>query len=76
MPVFGAYACSPTHSVQLLRPDAVLYLPLMHAVQVGADMGEYFPGMHSRQKSGCVAAVGGENRPAAQVVHTDCLEVV
>jgi hypothetical protein len=40
MPVFGAYACSPTHSVHALRPAAVLYLPFMHGVQLGADMKE------------------------------------
>ena len=76
MPVYGAYACSPTHFVQVLRPAAVLYLPFMHGVQLEADMGEYVPGAHSRQKCSCVAAVVGENKPAAHSIHTVCLEVV
>jgi hypothetical protein len=79
MPVAGAYlAVSPssTHSVHALLPAVGVYLPLMHAVQVEADMREYFPGMHSRQKSGCVALVVEENIPAAQAVHTACFVVV
>ena len=76
MPVNGAYACSPTHSVHVLRPEAVLYLPLMHGVQLGAAISEYVPGMHSRQKCSCVAAVVGEYKPAAHSMHTACLEVV
>ena len=33
MPVFGAYACSPTHIVHVLEADALVYLPLMHMLQ-------------------------------------------
>jgi hypothetical protein len=40
IPVFGAYACSPTHIVQVLLPAAGVYVPLMHAVQLEADMLE------------------------------------
>jgi hypothetical protein len=79
MPVCGAYLAIvglSTHSVHSLLPAAGEYLPLMQEVQVEDDMREYVPDMHFRQKSPCVAPVVAENRPAAQSVHTACLEVV
>ncbi len=65
-----------THSVHALMPAAVLNLPLMHGVRLGADTREKVPGLHCKQKFACVAAVVPENIPAAHSVHTACLEVV
>jgi hypothetical protein len=40
MPVYGAYACSPTHSVHALAADVLVYLPAMHMLQAAADVVE------------------------------------
>jgi hypothetical protein len=40
MPVFGAYACSPTHSVHVVAAETFVYLPLMQMLQDVADESE------------------------------------
>jgi hypothetical protein len=40
IPVFGAYACSPTHFVHVLAAETLVYLPAMHMLQAVAPAVE------------------------------------
>ncbi len=66
----------PTHTVHVVATGAVLYLPAMQALQVGAAAPEYFPGVHCRHTFGVVAAGVVEYSPAAQSVQTVCFDAV
>jgi hypothetical protein len=60
MPVFGAYACSPTQSVHALALEMLVYLPAMHMLQAVAPVVEKLPGLHVRHVLILVAAVVAE----------------